>query len=315
MTVSSLARTATALLEAGCRLDPRKEGSSWTTIRMGGAVGLVAVAPDLLSLQKAWLYLCRSGHPFSLLGGGSNVVLPDDAPELVLLINQSSHIQPDEAGGLVCQSGTPIPALLHRCLTDGREALDFMAGIPGTLGGALAVNAGAGGQSIGERVDTLTVLQADGVVQQIPGVACGFGYRQSRFRKHKTLICEARLNLPPSPDASPRMKETLRKYIAHRLTHHPVPWKHPSAGCFFTNPGRTPGQGAGSLLDQAGLKERSWGELSLSRLHANFVINRGRATRQDLNRLLAEATGDVQKRFGIHLEREVILVEPDGTQH
>ena len=310
----SLVQTARTLEEAGCRLATPRKGSAWTTIRMGGVVGLVALAQDTDALKAAWRYLCRSGRPFAVLGGGSNVILPDQAPDLTLLINQSRGIHAGDAGELICQSGTPISTLLRHCILEGRPALGFMAGIPGTLGGALAVNAGAWGKSIGDCATNLTVIDQDGAQHDLPGSECGFGYRESCFRKQKTLICEVRLNAPAVPDAQAEIKTTLRRYISHRLAHHPPLWKQPSAGCFFTNPSREPGRGAGALLDQAGFRNRTWGELSLSDLHANFVINRGKGSRADLEQLLNEASAGVRDRFGIQLEREVILVEPDGTQ-
>jgi UDP-N-acetylmuramate dehydrogenase len=271
--------------------------STRTTLHIGGnaAALFTPTTPDALGEAVA---LCHAeGIPHLLLGAGSNLLFPDEGyPGLVIATQGLARIEPGE-GSVTAQCGARLPRLLSALGQDGIHSLDFLAGIPGSLGGAVAMNAGIPARTISDAVESVTVLSADGRPRTIPSEKCAFAYRSSLFRSTRLAVLSATLRLD-GPDFDGRM------LLAYRRTPHPLDaW---TAGCAFKNP---PGESAGRLIEGAGLKGFRVGMAKVSELHANFIVNLGGARCAEIRKLIDIVHQKVYKSFQISLELEIEVIE------
>jgi UDP-N-acetylmuramate dehydrogenase len=190
----------------------------------------------------------------------------------------------------------------HACRSD-LSGFELAAGIPGTIGGALVMNAGTPHWRIGDRCEEVQVLDLLGREQRIPKAEAGFGYRQSGLSQYLVLSARFRLTRGHAEAVS----ETMARVRAQRRSTQP--WRKKSAGCVFKNP---PEESAGRLLDSLGFKGKRVGGAVVSRRHANFILNDGTATASDYLALIEMMRDTVQNRCGITLEQEVVQVTPWG---
>jgi UDP-N-acetylmuramate dehydrogenase len=270
-----------------------------TTFHIGGRPLLYLRPRDYAELDHA-VALCRlRGLPMRILGGGSNLLVENGIlPFGVIHICSPGFnwVQPTGANRLRVGAGVRIRRLLEYCKAEGLGGLEFMAGIPGTLGGALVGNAGAWGCTIGERVRRVWCLDCAGNRTEMPANSIAFGYRSSSL--DGTIVTEAELELEPrSPQLVAR---AAARYAAEKSLRHPTSSR--SAGCVFKNP---PGDSAGRLLDLCGLKGARIGGAEVSPLHANFICNVANATADDVLELIDLMRRRVRARFGIELELEI----------
>ena len=286
------------------------ELAPFLTLRIGGRAGLLAeiqersIWPEVLS-RAAALEI-----PLVILGGGSNVFFSDGPVQAAVLLDRTSGIELLEPGTLRVQSGTRIAELTAWCLRRGIGGLEFLAGIPGTLGGACAVNAGAFGSSMAELVQAVEICDEKGF-RELGRGDCAFSYRASRFKYGSELISSVKLSCHSAPP-----EETAgltRKYLDYRRLNHPS-YALATAGCYFKNPVNQPGRSAGCLLEECGLKGRARGNLSLAEKHANFLVNLGGAGSSELLAWEAETVGMVEAETGIRLQREVIYIDSAGCK-
>ena len=269
-----------------------------TTFRAGGKAS-VFVRPHTVEELKQVLSLCvRCGVPYTVIGNGSN-----------LLVSDAGY-----AGVVVCVRGadSSFPAgmmnseIATRVRDAGMSGFEFAAGIPGTLGGAVIMNAGAYGgemKDIVTRVDALHVL-TDGTVEEVSFTAdeMQFGYRTSRLKGDPSyVVTGATLDLTPAdPEViGARMKELAEK------RREKQPLEFPSAGSTFKRP---EGYYAGALIEEAGCKGLSVGDAQISEKHAGFLINRGSATATEIYQLMCEVQRRVKEHSGVALEPEVLLL-------
>lgn len=288
------------------------EGRELSTIRMGGPLGRLMETGDPRELGEALARLHRDGRPYIVIGSGSNIVFPPTAPSLSVLRFTGNRVRVGDGDSLLVESGCSIARLMGWCFVNGRSGLEFLIGIPGTLGGALAVNAGAFGESIGSRLISAEVMDARGQKRQWSAEEFSFTYRNSRIKYGREIILSACLQAPRS--GGDEIGRKMRENIRYRRSNHPD--MAPSAGCFFKNP--KPGIGgisAGKLIDECGLKGFRQGDLEISPLHANFVLNRGRADQNQLAEFCRHIETVVLNQTGIPLEREVIWIDRDGRKH
>jgi UDP-N-acetylmuramate dehydrogenase len=181
---------------------------------------------------------------------------------------------------------------------EGFSGLEPLVGIPGTLGGALAMNAGAHGHSLGERVVRVTFWEPGAGVRTLPKDELAFAYRDSLLKQGRRVALEAELELTRSERGL--IEARMRELMARRRASQPLGER--SAGCVFRNP---PGRFAGALIEQAGLKGERVGGAEISAKHANFILNRSRATASDIRALMELARERVRQRFGVELACEV----------
>ena len=259
-----------------------------TTFRIGGPAWAVFAPATPEALAEAVVLARTLGVPWKLLGRGSNVLFPDAGfPGLILSTARLNRLR--RQGGLwIAEAGVPLSALAPR----GFSAL---AGIPGTLGGGLAMNAGTRAGELGAQVAWVEVLLPDGEVARFSRAECGFSYRDSRLRRLGLPVLRAGL--------LPRDGPPLAEVLAGRAGQPSLP----SAGCVFRNPQEAP---AGWLIERAGLKGARAGEAMVSHRHANFIVNLGRATARDVLSLVERIRDRVACIFDVWLELELEIVSP-----
>jgi UDP-N-acetylmuramate dehydrogenase len=196
-------------------------------------------------------------------------------------------------------AGMMINDLISEMARLGLTGLEFMVGIPGTIGGSVRGNAGAWQKTISELVDGVKVLDQDGQVAWLDKRDCRFDYRQSRFKKNQEIILEVKLKLKKGDRK--KMVKLLREYREKRAEQP----QEPSAGCAFVNPKP---QAAGALIEKCGLKGKRVGDAQISPQHANFIINLGGAKAKDIYTLIQSAKKAVKQKFGVELKEEIQLV-------
>ena len=293
-----------AARQLGCALERDLPLSSHTTFRIGGPAALAITPADPGTLPPL-LRLCRERQiPWMVLGNGSNLLARDGGYGGVLFRLREGS--PEFEGNTVtCPAGTPLKTLCRAARDRGLSGLEFAYGIPGTVGGALFMNAGAYGGEMKDRV-TGALAADEGGIRLVPVEEMGLAYRRSAFmdRRDQVILSVAFTLVPDDPEAiAARMEELIRR------RREKQPLEYPSAGSFFKRP---PGHFAGALIEQAGLKGCAVGGAQVSQKHAGFLINRGGATAADFLRLMAQVQDTVEARFGVRLEPEVRIVGSEG---
>ncbi|MEA3239645.1 MAG: UDP-N-acetylmuramate dehydrogenase [Candidatus Bipolaricaulota bacterium] len=272
--------------------------SSHTTIRVGGPADAFFLPTSIGSLAEAISVSRDQGVPYFILGRGSNVLFSDSGYRGLIISTVRLTACTVSEGHLSADCGTPLVKLISEANAHGVHSLDFLVGIPGTLGGALATNAGIKAQSIGEIVEKVTALSGDGTVVSIDRDACGFSYRASAILESRLPILRAQLHLDEEK------KFDLDQLLARRAVTQPHAF--PSAGCAFKNP---VGRSAGELIEHAGLKGFRVGMAKVSDIHANFIINLGGASSAEIRKLIDIVRQKVYKSFHILLDLEIEVVD------
>ena len=273
--------------------------SSHTTFRIGGPAE-VFLMPESYEQIRSALALCREeGLPYFVLGNGSNLLVSDSGYRGVI-------IQMDRNMGDIELKGTEIRAcagaLLSSVAAAARKAsltgFEFAGGIPGTLGGAVVMNAGAYGGEMKDVIVQVTALDRDGNTIVLSQDELEFGYRTSAVMKRGCIVLEACIRLEKGSREEILMK--MEDFKQRRITKQPL--EYPSAGSTFKRP---EGYFAGKLIQDAGLRGFTVGGAQVSEKHSGFVINKGGATAEDVNRLMQEVSDRVYRAFGVRLEPEV----------
>jgi len=281
--------------------------SAWTTFRVGGpAIALVTVE-ETEELQSVISLCSEQEIDWKLLGRGSNIIVSDRGFHgIIILLGDSFKFvrrkDMDEGSNIIVHAGAAIglSRLGDWAAEQGLSGLEFAAGIPASLGGALTMNAGAWGREIGDLVQRVSVV---GKYEKrvVSGADLNFEYRRWRDIHESLLgfvITEVELRLSNAETIAVQQK--MRKYRRQRWERQPVGM--PNAGSFFKNP---PGQSAGFLIESSNLKGMRVGGAEVSDKHANFFVNRGNATANDIMKLMRLVQDTVKKDSGITLEPEV----------
>ncbi len=292
------------LLPQACVFDASLAGmTSWG---IGGPAECLLIPGTKKELQDIYRVIQRWGIPLWILGGGTNILVPDKGlPGVTLCTRNMREISlkgsgSDQKKQITCQTGLDMKALLKFCLDHNLQGLEFTAGIPGTLGGAVIGNAGASGQGIGYFVQWVEILTPDGTFQIWHRDQLHFCYRRSNVKKLGSLIFRCGLNLKSTDRQS--IAETIRQYMQRRTKQ---PRNVHSAGCVFKNPDDLP---AGKLLDISGCKGLRCGAIRVSSDHANFFINDGGGTASQVITLIRICQEKVFRNTGITLDLEVTLL-------
>ncbi|MCP5048810.1 MAG: UDP-N-acetylmuramate dehydrogenase [bacterium] len=288
---------------------------SYLTIEVGGSVPLLAVVYSDTHLKKLLIEVHRTGRRFILLGGGSNVVFPDrfSDPDLIVIVNRTSEIVKESEGMIKVNSGVMNRDLMEWNVGNNIGGMDFLSGVPGTIGGAAAVNAGAFGNSISNILEKAEILDKNGQIKMVDNSYFQFVYRNSIFKYGNEVIVNIFMSYVYEDSGSIREKVDSR--VNYRIEKHPGS-DNRSAGCFFKNPvidGKK--TSAGQLIEQSGFKGTTYENLRLDESHSNFVINRGDASFSDVKELETEIVREVSKKKGVTLEREVIYISPEGEKY
>ena len=270
-----------------------------TTIRTGGPAELFARPGSLEELERVLAWAQDAGHEVGVVGSGSNLLIADaGVPGLVLKLDKElSAIELDETH-IYCGGAARLPTVAARAAQAGLTGLEFGVSIPGTVGGAVRMNANAYGGELARVLEWVDVVTGAGTVRRTPD-ELGFAYRRSGLGAYE-VVARASFNLERA--VSEEVKATLADLRARRKAAQPVGVK--TFGSTFKNP--TAGnRTAGQLLEAAGCRGLRIGGAGFSEKHANFVVNHGDATTADVVAVMAEGWKRVRDRFGIELEPEV----------
>ena len=270
-----------------------------TTLKVGGPAPWVIELRRREELILAVTELRAAGIPYRMLGHGSNLVVSDEGvPDVVLHTRRMKAIyhHGEQEHALRCEAGAPLSRLVSVAHDMGLAGAEGLIGIPGTVGGAVAGNAGSRHLAIGDLVTEVTVVDHDGEVREVRTTKDDFSYRDSRFRG--MVVLDAVLQL--CPDSKQAIFERMRDVLHAKADTQPL--SSPSAGCMFRNPD---GASSGALIEQAGLKGATEGEAQVSDRHANFIVNRGGAAAADVRRLVDRVREEVASSSGEELELEV----------
>jgi UDP-N-acetylmuramate dehydrogenase len=299
--LDALARALAASLEG--RVETNRALGPLTTYRVGGPAGVYAEpahAADLGALAD--LLAAQGGRvPVLLLGRGSNLVVSDRGwPGIAVRLGPGfAWIRPgDRPGAVVAGAGTPLPTLANWAARRSLEGLEFMVAIPGSVGGAVRMNAGAHEGAVGDHLETVRVFDLEHAAVVARAAAdLGLGYRRSSLRAGDVVLEASFALAPGDPDA---IRARMEAYRRHRSETQPGALQN--AGSVFKNP---PGDTAGRLVEAAGLKGMRVGGARVATLHANFFIASDGATAQDVYDLVRAVRARVRKTFGVELEPEI----------
>ena len=274
-----------------------------TTFRIGGPAALFLECADLSDLTLALPILGELGLPYLVVGKGSNLLVHDQGfPGAIITLGssfRSSRIM-EEEGLLVAGAGVPLSRLVTDVYKEGLSGLEFAVGIPGTLGGAITMNAGTSSEGIGQHVDSITVLDPLLGLRRYRGEEVQWGYRCCSIPAGQVIL-EATMRLEPA--LAPFMQVKMDGALSRRRKSQPL--DQPSAGSVFKNP---EGCSVAKLIEDAGLKGRRIGGACISEKHANFIVNEGSATAQDVAGLMELVRDVVRERYGIELQQEIRFV-------
>lgn len=270
-----------------------------TTFRIGGPSDYF-VLPKNIEEVKGVIALCKEKEvPFYILGNGSNLLVSDDGFRgvIIQLYKNMSHIEV-EGNAIRAQVGALLSKIAAEALQNGLTGFEFASGIPGTLGGAVVMNAGAYGGEMKDVLTEVTALTQDGEVKVLKKEELDLGYRTSVVGKKGYIAFEAVVELQKgNPD---EIKATMDDLKERRTTKQPL--EYPSAGSTFKRP---EGYFAGKLIQDTGLRGFSVGGAQISEKHCGFVINKDHATAKDVAELMREVSDRVEAKFGVPLEPEV----------
>ena len=272
-----------------------------TTFRVGGPAD-VLVQPDETALA-AILALCRQYHvSYSFIGNGSNLLVGDKGIRGVVIemTDPMGNIEVDGTK-ITAQAGAMLSKIANTAASNGLGGMEFAAGIPGSVGGAVVMNAGAYGGEMKDIIEKVYVLDENGAQLELDRDALDLGYRHSCIPEKKYIVTKVVLELVPRNEAEIRseMKELNEKRAEKQ------PLQYPSAGSTFKRP---EGYFAGKLIMDAGLRGYQVGGVQVSEKHCGFVINKGDATAADICQLMRDVSDKVQAQFGVVLEPEVKMI-------
>lgn len=275
--------------------------SRHTTFKIGGPVSALLEPKSIAAF--VWLIRELRGReiPFFLLGNGSNLLVSDGGHEVVALSTARLDTLRFSGDSVLCGAGVTLSRVAAGARDQGLTGMEFAHGIPGSVGGAVYMNAGAYGGEMRDIVESVTYVDDQGKVRVLPGEECGFGYRASVFQSGGAIL-SAILRLRPGDPK--KIRDTMEELAARRREKQPL--NYPSAGSTFKRPENGY---ASQLIDEAGLKGLRVGDAQVSEKHAGFIVNLGRATFQDVYTLMSTVIDKVYESSGVRLEPEVKIVK------
>ena len=287
-----------------CILKSQISLSAFTSYRVGGAAQWYVSPRNLESLQASIEYAHDHCLPITILGAGSNLLVSDRGISGLVISTRhlrSKHFN-QHTGQITLSAGEPIPNLAQEAAALGWEGLEWAVGIPGTIGGAVVMNAGAHNSCIADILVSAEVLTPEGTLKTLTAPELGYTYRSSLLQGSKLIVTQATLQLQPGADPAQVIART-KKHKQHRLSTQP--YSYPSCGSVFRNPKP---YSAGWLIEQTGLKGYQVGGAQVAQLHANFIVNCGGAKANDIFYLIQHIQHEVQERWSIFLEPEVKML-------
>ncbi|HHU75597.1 MAG TPA: UDP-N-acetylmuramate dehydrogenase [Firmicutes bacterium] len=296
--LSNILHTSPLLEEPMCR---------HTSLGVGGPAECLVYPETLGELAEVLLLAKQYQLPFFVLGSGTNLLVRDGGIKgIVLSLSSLCSSYQFEGYSILAGAAVSLPFLVKRSTEQGLGGLEFAAGIPGSMGGALYMNAGAHGFSIGELVLEVETMDYDGNLKRRSRRELEFSYRSSTFQQEKAIILSGLFQLAPGDRLA--LKDQVQKNLRKRRSRQP---HYPSAGSVFRNP---PGLAAGKLLDEVGVKGLTAGGAMISQEHANFIVNMQDARASDILFLIESAQEKVRTVFNIDLELEIRVVGENSRE-
>lgn len=276
--------------------------AAYTSFRIGGPADVIISPVGVEELQAALDWARENGVPVTVIGKGTNILVRDGGIRgAVIRIAENLSGTSFEDNVVRAGAGLPLADLSMMAGEHGLTGLEFACGIPGTVGGAVVMNAGAYGHEMRDVVASVAAVDMAGCLMTLDREGLAFGYRKSSLDTGDRIAVEAEFELARGDrDAILARMDDLQ---ARRRAKQPLDW--PSAGSVFKRP---PGLYAGALIDQAGLKGARVGDAQVSEMHANFIINRGRATAADVLALIRLVQEEVHRTAGAFLEPEIRII-------
>lgn len=277
----------------------------YTTWKIGGPAQLFFQPQDSLECAATLGLATHYKIPISFLGGGSNILVADSGVQgVVIQLRKLNEIKWQE-NKVRAGAGCSMPKLAREAMERQLTGLEFAIGIPGTLGGAVLMNAGAHGGNLANLIESVRMVTLNGEIKDLDSDQLEFGYRTSSLKNTGDLITEATLVLQPGDKE--KIDTQMKAILDLRQSKQPL--QYPNAGSVFKNP---PGDAAGRLIEAVGAKGRRVGGAQISNQHANFIVNLGEATAVDVITLIKEVQELVFQNFGLLLETEVVLLGFDN---
>lgn len=290
------------LVESDVHVKPNEPMALHTTWRIGGIADLLVSPRSVAELQRTVQLVSVHGVPVTVIGRGSNTLVQDGGIRgLVIHLHDGLGAVRVDGNQLITQAGRSFVSAAAISVKHGLTGLEFASGIPGTVGGAVMMNAGAHGGEVKDLLAYADVMDLDGRLQRMTNACLQFGYRSSWLKEHPGIVVEAAFDLAPGnrDDSLQRM----RVWSQRRSSTQPL--SLPNCGSVFRNP---EGQHAARLIEEAGLKGLRKGNAQVSEKHANFIVNLGGALAVDVLWLMHYVQETVQAHFGVALETEVRVV-------
>ena len=274
----------------------------YNTYRIGGKTRYLVKPYNIDSLKELLIYIKNNNLKYIIIGNGSNIILPDsDYDGVVILLSKLNEIKINE-NTVNAFCGVSLTYFVNELVKNNLGGLESLSGIPGTLGGAIVNNAGCYGQTISDKLDSVTYLE-NGEIKTINKEECNFSYRDSIFKKNKNfIILSAKFKLDYKNKEE--MLNTIKENIIKRNTSQPL--NYPNAGSVFRNP---IGYSAGKLIEDAGLKNYHINGAYVSDKHANFIINKDNASSEDIIKLIEYIQKEISEKYNIKLKLEQEIIK------
>jgi UDP-N-acetylmuramate dehydrogenase len=276
----------------------------YTTLGIGGPADVLAEVYTENALQQVVREAVRSGMRWLLIGGGSNLLVGDTGYRGVVIVNKIEHLVV-KGTHIIVGAGADLGEVVEAAREHSLSGVEFAIDIPGTVGGAVRGNAGAFGRAVADVMTRVRLLEGTELIDRVPS-ELGFAYRHSSLKENSHIVVEAEFVLKPGDRAE--MDRIMGQNAAQRARRQEKGLN--TAGCFFKNPVLPDGSkvAAGQLLEAAGAKEIRDGGAGVHAYHANYIVNKGGATAQEILRVAREMKRRVEEANGITLEEEVMVV-------
>ncbi len=284
------------------KIEKNKSLKNLTTFKIGGKADFFVEAKNNNDILKAVNFAKKQKIPSVLIGNGSNILINDRGFRGLVIKIQNTNCKIQNSL-LICEAGVTLAKITQIAMKNGLTGVEFLLGIPGSLGGAIVGNAGTKKKSISDIIESVKILNNKGVID-VPKDYFDFSYRDSKIKKNNDIILEATLKLKKIANRE-KIKTLYHKFIKLRVNQP----KGYSAGSIFKNP---PNFKAGELIEKCQLKGLRKGDAEVSRKHANFIINLGKATALDVNYLITKIQKEVLNKFGVQLVREIRYLDQKG---
>lgn len=273
-----------------------------TTFRIGGPADCFIRIESEDQLIGVRAYLKLVGIPVFVIGNGSNLLVSDEGFRgAVLQFSEAMSEIRVQGSSIIAKAGATMAGVARAALEHGLTGLEFAAGIPGTVGGGVVMNAGAYGGEMCQVVRRVTVVSPEGEIMELDNQTMEFGYRKSSIKNSDFIVTEVLFELKEGEPE--RIRETMNDLATRRREKQPL--EYPSAGSTFKRP---EGYYAGKLIMDAGLKGYQCGGARVSDKHCGFIINTGNATAKDVGDLIAEVQRQVREKFHVKLEPEILFL-------